>query len=50
MVTLTDYTPRQLWELLADDEQTRRYLFGVLMSSRPAADAAVERAFGKVTT
>lgn len=39
---------RQPWELLADDEQTKKYLLGVLMSSSRAADSSVERAFGKV--
>lgn len=39
---------RQPWDLLADDEQTRKYLLGVLMSGRAASDSSVERAFGKV--
>lgn len=38
---------RQPWELLADDEQTRHYLLGMLMASRtPASNEKVERAFG----
>lgn len=38
---------RQPWELLADDDQTRRYLLGVIFGARGAPDEVVERAFGK---
>ncbi len=38
---------RQPWELLADDEQTKRYLLGMLMSPKPVADERVSAAFGK---
>lgn len=37
---------RQPWELLADDDQTRHYLLGMLMASRPASNENVARAFG----
>lgn len=32
---------RQPWELLADDEQTRKYLLGMLLHSAPADDERV---------
>ena len=38
---------RQPWELLADDEQTKRYLMGFILTSQAATDQRVDQAFNK---
>lgn len=40
---------RQPWELLADDDQTRRYLMGFILTSKAAPDSRVDQAFNGTT-
>lgn len=40
---------RQPWELLADDDQTRRYLLGFILTAKAADDARVDQAYNGTT-